>query len=349
MTSRTPSFLGVLAFGAALKLPAGMHTGFQPPHLNRNTKYLNNVSEGGQFLGRSLLRSGNDGRVDLSFLPASWVQMAWPTLALALETKPFFFCWDYSRFSINKLSFSETIGAAWYDIPPHGVPRMYNRVVFLPNSDVAPDGSLTADTIEDSRSLGYSQISQQQPLLSETGSHVFSVHVKKDDIPRTTRFITIGLTFWIGDLSKPHWCSLDTATGEISAAGYSPASNIAVVSLGDYWRISVHGSPRDVYGPYASDDESADAPLSVEVGVHPAFGAGAQWQGDPGTRGSCVIWGLQLETGTVPSDYIKTSDGPASNEAETVFAWSDGKITNPSYSHSKYMTASIPFRCISGV
>ncbi|RDH86365.1 MAG: hypothetical protein DIZ78_09350 [endosymbiont of Escarpia spicata] len=328
VTSTGYPSMGVLSFGAVHVLPVGMRTGFKPPHLNRNSEYLNNVSEGGQFLGRSLLRSGNDGVIDLSFLKADWVQMAWPALAAVLETRPFFFCWDYDRHSINLLSYSEEIdNAAWIDI---GTP------VITPNADIAPDGTLTADTIKDDDAASSELVYQAASSFDVASAYTGLAYIKKDSTPRASRFAGLRLYFQ-GSTNENSYICLDTSTGEISDNGSLGSPVVSVSGEGDYWRVSITES---------SADQSNTA---VYLRLYPSLGASASWVHSVAAIGSCAPWGLELKEGSTPGIYVKTTDGPASNEAETVFAWTDGKITNPSYSHSQYMTAVIPIRCIHGL
>ena len=327
VTSTGYPSMGVLSFGAVHVLPVGMRTGFKPPHLNRNSEFLNNASEGGQFLGRSLLRSGNDGVIDLSFLKESWVQMAWPALAQVLETKPFFFCWDYDRHSINLLSYSEEIdNAAWVG---SGSP------VITANAGIAPDGALTADNINDNTAT-LSYVRQDLSSYSVEKTYCASAYIKKDSVPRATRFAAIN--FLVGDSAFEHRiANIDTSTGEINAVAPATDSTISVTSEGDYWRVWSYGVSSD------------SANTLGYMRIYPARGASSSWVAGSAATGDIDAWGFQINEGSAPGIYVKTTDGPASNEAETVFAWTDGKITNPSYSHSQYMSLSIPIRCISGL
>lgn len=87
-----------VAIGSVLQLPVGMPDGFGPIHLQRTSDYLNNKSEGGEFIGRSLIREGLDGRIDLKYLSAVWVRSNWETLLDSIEVTPLFFCWNYETY-----------------------------------------------------------------------------------------------------------------------------------------------------------------------------------------------------------------------------------------------------------
>jgi hypothetical protein len=113
VTSSGPAQIGVAAFGEALVFPCGMKVGFQPPTLSREGKYMNSKSEGGQFLGRSLLRNGAKTKIDLDLLDPLWVRNNWEPFIRHAEIKPFIFSWDYENHP-NEAAFCFTSGK----IPP---------------------------------------------------------------------------------------------------------------------------------------------------------------------------------------------------------------------------------------
>lgn len=90
--------LGVLQAGTALVLPEGVYSGHTPSSLNRKPKILNNESEGGQLLGRSLIRSGAEADIRQDRVTATWVRNTWSPFATYAETRPFFFAWRHTSF-----------------------------------------------------------------------------------------------------------------------------------------------------------------------------------------------------------------------------------------------------------
>jgi hypothetical protein len=113
VTTSGPAQIGVASFGEAMIFPSGMKPGFQPPTLSREGKYMNSVSEGGQFLGRSLLRNGAKTKIDLILLDPLWVRENWEPFIRHAEAMPFFFSWDYENHP-NEAAFCFTSGK----IPP---------------------------------------------------------------------------------------------------------------------------------------------------------------------------------------------------------------------------------------
>lgn len=108
--SSVPS-IGVVAIGSSWQPQRGIVAGFSPPWDARNDEFLNNVSDGGQFLGRSLIRRGVRIRMTLDFLTTAWVRGDLRTFLDHAETKPFFMSWDPSAFPNDAIF-------AWLRQPP---------------------------------------------------------------------------------------------------------------------------------------------------------------------------------------------------------------------------------------
>lgn len=92
-----PPSVGVLLLGLSTQLPAPDHP-FMVPMLNRDTEILNNVSEGGEFLGRRVLRPGMKTGFKLGKVQETWARQYWEPIARGLEVNPFFWAWDASRY-----------------------------------------------------------------------------------------------------------------------------------------------------------------------------------------------------------------------------------------------------------
>lgn len=85
--------LGIVQAGVALVLPEGVYVGEQPAPLNRKPKLSNNESEGGQFLGRTILRQGSGVTIAQEHVFPDWVRETWMPFAKYAETNAFFFAW----------------------------------------------------------------------------------------------------------------------------------------------------------------------------------------------------------------------------------------------------------------
>lgn len=113
----TPS-IGNVSFGRRVQLPHGVHVGFSPPNLNRENEIINATSEGGAFIGRSVIRKGSNIDLSLRALAPAWVRNTWEPFVDHAEMFPFFFGWDVTGYPWESaLCWSESIESARYDEP----------------------------------------------------------------------------------------------------------------------------------------------------------------------------------------------------------------------------------------
>lgn len=95
----SPASIGVASFGDRLDLPRGFPSGFTPASLARDNTYQTSISEGGQFIGRSIARKVYDGRFNIPQVMPTWVRNYWESFIDHAEVKPFFLSWDTSEHS----------------------------------------------------------------------------------------------------------------------------------------------------------------------------------------------------------------------------------------------------------
>lgn len=89
----TGAILGVVQAGQRLTLPEGVFVGESPASLNPDTEILNSNSEGGQFLGRSLIRKGAGDVIKQDRVTQSWARNEWQAFSDHAQLKPFFYGW----------------------------------------------------------------------------------------------------------------------------------------------------------------------------------------------------------------------------------------------------------------
>lgn len=94
LDSTSIPYIGVVQMGALLRCPSGVNVGFAPMNMSRDNRVTNSTTEGGHFVGRSLIRRGASGNIDLSLLDPDWVRDYWDAFADHAELKPFFFAWS---------------------------------------------------------------------------------------------------------------------------------------------------------------------------------------------------------------------------------------------------------------
>jgi hypothetical protein len=90
--------IGHAFIGNSLRLFSGPETGFSPPNIALQNEFISSRSDGGDFLGRSLVRKGSEGMFTITSVLASWVRANWIPFMEAAEKHPFYHAWDTSTF-----------------------------------------------------------------------------------------------------------------------------------------------------------------------------------------------------------------------------------------------------------
>lgn len=94
ITSSPSSFFGVLSLGNALEFVRAVRVGFALPREARMNKIMNNKSEGGEFLGRSVIRKGFKSNFKIELQTLAYARGVWHDFVDHAELKPFFFSWN---------------------------------------------------------------------------------------------------------------------------------------------------------------------------------------------------------------------------------------------------------------
>jgi hypothetical protein len=96
--STPASYIAQVSFGVDLELERGGRPGFIPPNLGREVDVTNVTSENGGFLGRSVVRNGLKGSVNISPVSEMWARQYWLPFVVHAELKPFFLQWNNSQY-----------------------------------------------------------------------------------------------------------------------------------------------------------------------------------------------------------------------------------------------------------
>lgn len=97
--SGTAPSVGKIAAGEALVMKRPFYSGYSPALLSRNTRKQPNVSEGGEWLGTSIIRQGRSTSVEWEHIPAKWYRLNFDPFVNHSRRYPFFFAWNPARFS----------------------------------------------------------------------------------------------------------------------------------------------------------------------------------------------------------------------------------------------------------
>lgn len=85
--------IGHIRFGRILTMERPIMQGVNPITLARSTVIRPTISERGQWLGRSIIRSGLEASYQWKNLSAAWVRTTFDPFALDAREHPFFFAW----------------------------------------------------------------------------------------------------------------------------------------------------------------------------------------------------------------------------------------------------------------
>jgi len=78
----------------SLRVWSPPETGWVPPNLALDNTYLNNRSEGGDFMGRTVIRKGSKTNFNISVASDDWIRSDWFPFMEAAEAHPFYHAWD---------------------------------------------------------------------------------------------------------------------------------------------------------------------------------------------------------------------------------------------------------------
>lgn len=86
--------VGQAFIGPAMQLFGGPESGFTPPNLAFNDDFVNSRADGGDFLGRSLIRKGAKTGFSVSAVAAAWIRSTWEPFLETAQLQPFYFSWN---------------------------------------------------------------------------------------------------------------------------------------------------------------------------------------------------------------------------------------------------------------
>jgi len=105
--------IGVINIGKVLEMQRACFAGINPIDLTRRTTIRPNVSEGGQWLGRSIIRQGSGTSVSFRHLTYDWYRANFDPFVEQARSYPFFFAW-------RPEGYANSVGYVWTqgDIAP---------------------------------------------------------------------------------------------------------------------------------------------------------------------------------------------------------------------------------------
>ena len=221
--------------------------------------------------------------------PAQWLDLRGFLFSKGVQGEAFEialpFPYDRSALGQNLLDSSEAIDAAqWTQI---GTP------VITPNSQTAPDGTLTADTIEDTSATAFSHVAQVIAKdRTDRRAYTASIFLRKQASQGSNFDLRLQFN---GITAAAYDIIVSSVTGESRPNVLSTEQNLQVIDFdANWWRASVRAVPPD------------DTSTSISIAVFPAVTDGGDFL-DPISvigQGSQSVWGMQLEVGPSPTRYF---------------------------------------------
>lgn len=194
----------------------------------------------------------------------------------------------YDKSGTNLFTYSEDFtNAAW----------SASNATVTANTDTAPDGTTSADTLTDTSNVSFGSVSSNSVSGTSGTAYCTSLYIKKDSTAKATRFPVLRLAAFGASAFVD--LALDTSTGEhVKLAFGDPvtASDAGVVDAGAYWRVWITATFTDA------------GVTGAGISIIPAAGAGSNLASYDGTAtGGIVAWGAQIEKASAIGLYHKTS------------------------------------------
>ena len=180
-----------------------------------------------------------------------------------------------------------------------------NTTTITSNTAIAPDGTLSADKIEDT-SAAATQEGYYNPNTLLAGQwQTFSLFIKKDN--NESRFPEFFNRMFNGGTSEVYSViQLNTKTGAIIERVGGGTRSYKIEDYGDYWRLQIS----------LLDNNTGN--VTYRFYIRPAFTDVFGNVANNATTGFIEVWGLQNEVGSYATSYIPTSGSTVTRNRDAI-------------------------------
>ena len=201
--------------------------------------------------------------------------------------------------SVNLCLQSEDFSTTWIQ---------NNSPTITTNIATAPDGTVTADGLQDTTGTTFKTVSQ---LFSVSANSQFtaSLFVKKETAE--TNYGGIGFSF-SGSTSKTAYFIFNSVNGTANISKTLSSASVVVEDYGDYWRFCC-----------TATDDGSNTFLTINIyatlsnnGTTVGVGAGS-------VR---TYWGAQLEESPIATSYIPTTTGAVTRVKDDIYLTSASSL-----------------------
>lgn len=167
-------------------------------------------------------------------------------------------------------------------------------IVPTADTDLAPDGTMTADSLNDNSNAAEG-IKQTEPCLDDE-VYTASIYIKKTGVVSVYPVFRIA---YKGGSNLNFSIVVNTGNGTIiEVAGEEPDS-YSIEDVDDYWRISLT----------ATNDASSNTNVAIEI--YPGYASSLDGTLDPTATAVNIFWGAQLELGLLSRYHKNVATAPS--------------------------------------
>lgn len=192
--------------------------------------------------------------------------------------------WKLLLYRFNQFQFPNDIDNAYWG--------KSGGCTVTPNTALAPDSTMTSDTVTDSSATLIGFIYRDFQNLDFSKTWVLTADVLKDATPAATRWVLLLMTFTGIGVIAQYGVKLDTSTGSVVNAYLSGVGDVTVTDDTTHWKISVRGNASSAISNIKN----------LRCAFFPAAGSGAMTSAPSvTTTGSAGLWGMTLQTQEMPT------------------------------------------------